>query len=223
MDLIPGSGRSPGEGHGNPLQYSCLENPHGQRSLAGYRQWVCKASDVTEATEHVPKTLYVLHKDKGEKINRLGESGEPMSRGDDSKHVQTFLIPQQRGAKLMALEHGWACDSLVMTDGVDMKLLWLLRRGLKRRWHFCLFTRTFTFAVLSPLKLLCCERAWDKAHLSQQWPPDLWRRIPPEGSNPSQQALPSWSSRNWNAEELILQCLVQIPNPESMRKDKWLV
>ena len=27
MDSIPGSGRSPGEGHGNPLQYSCLENP----------------------------------------------------------------------------------------------------------------------------------------------------------------------------------------------------
>ena len=31
----PGLGRSPGEGHGNPLQYSCLENPHGQRSLVG--------------------------------------------------------------------------------------------------------------------------------------------------------------------------------------------
>ena len=31
--LIPGSGRSPGEGNGNPLQYSCLEN--GQRRLAG--------------------------------------------------------------------------------------------------------------------------------------------------------------------------------------------
>ena len=27
MALIPASGRSPGEGHGNPLQYSCLENP----------------------------------------------------------------------------------------------------------------------------------------------------------------------------------------------------
>ena len=27
MGLIPGSGRSPGEGTGNPLQYSCLENP----------------------------------------------------------------------------------------------------------------------------------------------------------------------------------------------------
>ena len=37
IDLIPGSGRSPGGGHGNPLQYSGLENPYGQRSLAGYK------------------------------------------------------------------------------------------------------------------------------------------------------------------------------------------
>ena len=29
-------GRSPGGGHGNPFQYSCLEDPHGQRSLAVY-------------------------------------------------------------------------------------------------------------------------------------------------------------------------------------------
>ena len=40
--LIPGSGRSPGGGRGNTLQYSCLENPHGQRSLAGYSSWDCK-------------------------------------------------------------------------------------------------------------------------------------------------------------------------------------
>ena len=31
--------RSPGPGHGNPLLYSCLENPHGQRILAGYSPW----------------------------------------------------------------------------------------------------------------------------------------------------------------------------------------
>ena len=36
LGLIPGLGRSPGGGHGNPLLYSCLENPHGQRRLAGY-------------------------------------------------------------------------------------------------------------------------------------------------------------------------------------------
>ena len=32
MGSVPGWGRSPGRGHGNPLQCSCLENPHGQRS-----------------------------------------------------------------------------------------------------------------------------------------------------------------------------------------------
>ena len=43
LDSIPGLGRSPGGGHGNPLQYSCLKNPHGQRSLAGYSPWVAKS------------------------------------------------------------------------------------------------------------------------------------------------------------------------------------
>ena len=33
LGSIPRLGRSPGGGHGNPLQYSCLETPHGQRSL----------------------------------------------------------------------------------------------------------------------------------------------------------------------------------------------
>ena len=37
---IPGLGRSPGEGHGNPLQYCCLENLQEQRSLVGYSPWV---------------------------------------------------------------------------------------------------------------------------------------------------------------------------------------
>ena len=37
-----------GGGHGNPLQYSCLENPHEQRSLAGYSPWSREESDATE-------------------------------------------------------------------------------------------------------------------------------------------------------------------------------
>ena len=45
---ILGSGNSPGEGNGNLHQYSCLEKVHGQRSLAGYRPWGCKESDMTE-------------------------------------------------------------------------------------------------------------------------------------------------------------------------------
>ena len=51
---IPGWGRFPGGRNGNPLQYSCLENLHGQKSLAGYSPGGLKESDMTEATEHTP-------------------------------------------------------------------------------------------------------------------------------------------------------------------------
>ena len=43
--LIPGSGRSLGGGHGNALQYSCLENPMDRAAW-----WGRKESDTTEAT-----------------------------------------------------------------------------------------------------------------------------------------------------------------------------
>ena len=45
---IPGLRRSPRGGHGNPFQYYCLENAHGQRSLVSYSPWGCKESDMTE-------------------------------------------------------------------------------------------------------------------------------------------------------------------------------
>ena len=48
LGLMPGLGSSPGGGYGNPLQYSCLENPHGQKSLEGYSPWCHKELDTTE-------------------------------------------------------------------------------------------------------------------------------------------------------------------------------
>ena len=48
LGSIPGLGGSPGGGNDNPLQYSCLENPHGWRSLAGYSSWAHKELDMTE-------------------------------------------------------------------------------------------------------------------------------------------------------------------------------
>ena len=45
---IPRSGRSPGEWNGTRLQYSCLENPHRQRSLECYSLWGRKESHMTE-------------------------------------------------------------------------------------------------------------------------------------------------------------------------------
>ena len=48
LGSVLGLGRSLGGGHGNSLQGSCLENPHGQRSLVGYSPRGRKQSDTTE-------------------------------------------------------------------------------------------------------------------------------------------------------------------------------
>ena len=56
LGSIPGSGRSHGEGNGNPLQYSCLEN--GQRSLVDYSPLDRKESDTTEWWLHFHFTFY---------------------------------------------------------------------------------------------------------------------------------------------------------------------
>ena len=48
LGSIPELGRSPGEGNGNPFQYSCLEKFIPQRSVVGYSPWGCKESDMTE-------------------------------------------------------------------------------------------------------------------------------------------------------------------------------
>ena len=45
LGSIPGLGRYPGGGHSSPLQHSCLENPQGQRCLAGYSPRGCRAGN----------------------------------------------------------------------------------------------------------------------------------------------------------------------------------
>ena len=57
---IPGSGRSPGEGNGNPLQVFWPGKSHGQRSLAGYSLWGRKESDMTERL-HFHFSLFTFH------------------------------------------------------------------------------------------------------------------------------------------------------------------
>ena len=51
VSLIPGSGRSPGEGNGNPLQCSCLGNPIARRSLVDYSPWGPKRVRHNSATK----------------------------------------------------------------------------------------------------------------------------------------------------------------------------
>ena len=52
----------PGRGNYYPLQYPCLGNPHGQRSLADYSPWGCKELDMTEllSTAQFTSTIHLL-------------------------------------------------------------------------------------------------------------------------------------------------------------------
>ena len=59
LGLTPGSGRFPGEGNGNPLQYSYLENPMDRGAWQGYSLWVRKESDTTER-QHTPTPVCSL-------------------------------------------------------------------------------------------------------------------------------------------------------------------
>ena len=58
IGLIRGSGRSPGEGNGNPLQYSCLENPIDGGTWLGYNPWGHKESDTTERLHSLTHTSH---------------------------------------------------------------------------------------------------------------------------------------------------------------------
>ena len=55
LGSIPGLGRSPGGGRGNPCRYSCLEVPHGQRRLVGYSPTGLKESCMTEQLSKATK------------------------------------------------------------------------------------------------------------------------------------------------------------------------
>ena len=89
LGLNPGLGRSLGGGNGNPLQNSCLENLHGQRSLVGYSPWGPKELDTTERlspVQHIMvfKTKCFLHR-KRKKILDLSYLGSGSPRGLGSR------------------------------------------------------------------------------------------------------------------------------------------
>ena len=69
--LIPRWGRFSGEENGNPLQYYCLENPHGQRSLVGYSLWGRKEVDTTERLHFTSSTVSLFnHNHTGDRKTR---------------------------------------------------------------------------------------------------------------------------------------------------------
>ena len=78
---IPGWGRSPGEGNGNPLQYSCLENPHGQRSPVGYSPWGRRVrNDRSDWARLYAEMIYSIWQN----VHRLFANSMPFYQRDSS-------------------------------------------------------------------------------------------------------------------------------------------
>ena len=88
LGSVSGLGRSPGEGNGNPLQYSCLKNPVDRGTWLGYSPWCRKESDTTERLS----TTRVLE-----------ESGSPFYRmsGSRSTALSKNLFLAVREGKIL--------------------------------------------------------------------------------------------------------------------------
>ena len=78
--MIPGLGRSLGEGNGNSLQSSCLENLHGQRSLAGFSPGATKRDKTEQKAQHISDrrliSKYLRNSYNSNKLN-LEKAEEP--------------------------------------------------------------------------------------------------------------------------------------------------
>ena len=91
---IPGSERSPGEGNGNPPQYSCLEKSHGPRSLVGYSPCGRKGLDTTKRLHfHFHAKGQVAFPIKGQMWNILGF-------GDHNQSLSCIIIKRKKTLKV---------------------------------------------------------------------------------------------------------------------------
>ena len=72
VSSIPGSGRSPGGGHGNPLQYSCLENPMDRGAWRAIVHRVTKSQTWLSHWVQDSKHIYQTRKDEGMEIYMMG-------------------------------------------------------------------------------------------------------------------------------------------------------
>ena len=132
LGTIPGLGRSPGGGHGNPLQYSCLENPHGQRSLAGYSPWGRRVRHDwgLRTAQHSTRTGIwgYWHRDRRGQLGALCCKQYPQKLKKDSKLVSNALT------------------SFNLWD----RLFWLLKRNKHKQYIW----RSGSVSASSPRKIL---------------------------------------------------------------------
>ena len=96
MGLVPGSGRSPGWGQGNPLQYSCLGNPMDRGA------WRAAVHGVTQSQTGLKRLSLHTHKN------------DPQSfLGSLSYWTWTWILVIVRG-ELVILEYNYSCTGVIL-------------------------------------------------------------------------------------------------------------
>ena len=116
LGSVTGLGRSPEGGHGNPLQYSCLENLHGQRSLAGWSPWNHRVRHHW-ATKHSTAQLNYSHEQKH--ITKITENG--LVTGWNWKQLKASVIKKINSNELFLSNH-LTSSSWIVFEGDDTGL-----------------------------------------------------------------------------------------------------
>ena len=124
LGLIPGLGRSSGGRHGN--QYSCLENPHGQRSLVGYSQWGRRESDTTErlSTQHTTQPSNCIPEHLSQRRANLGSIPELIRfPGEGNGYpLQYSCLENPRGQRSLVGHSPWDHKELDTTEQLTLSL-----------------------------------------------------------------------------------------------------
>ena len=127
LGLIPGLGRCPGGEHGNPLQYSCLKNPHGWRSLAGYSPWGHKDWATKHNTTQHNNTIY----DSDEDVHKLLFTIPPwnLSVNPETRTLYTawWEFPGDRAVRIPGIH----CQSAGSVPGWGTEILQAVQHSWK--------------------------------------------------------------------------------------------
>ena len=129
LGSIPGLGRYPGGEHGNPLQSSCLENPHAQRSQVGYSPWGGKESEMAEqlSTKYLENTHWkYLRESKQLVYGAAVKMAEPMP---SCPHHFYIFQKQKKLPTIAALPFYSLLISLVLFRASNTMLLLLSFSG----------------------------------------------------------------------------------------------
>ena len=120
LGLIPGLGRSPGRG--NLFRYSCLENPHGQKSLEGYSPWGHKELGTTgrlSTHTHIPIYINPHPANRNDYLARLVLKIKEKLYTHTHTHTHTHKIA------LPGNHFYWTDKHIKTKKGEEMTCLWL--------------------------------------------------------------------------------------------------